>query len=60
MNTVLPKDPMLLLSVVNTKLRDFYQNLDALCEDLNADKSDIIMALAKIDHEYDAALNQFI
>ena len=23
----LPKDPMLLLSVVNTKLRDYYHNL---------------------------------
>ena len=29
----LPKDPMLLLSVVNTKLRDYYHNLDALCDD---------------------------
>ena len=38
----LPKDNFLLLSVINTKLRDFYSNLDALCEDLNEDKTDII------------------
>ena len=31
----LPKDPMLLLSVVNTKLRDYYHNLDALCDDID-------------------------
>ena len=34
----LPKDPMMLLSVVNTKLRDFYPSLDALCEDMEVDR----------------------
>ena len=33
----LPNDPIMLLSVVNLKLRDFYKNLDALCEDMDAD-----------------------
>ena len=33
----LPKDPMLLLSVINTKLRDYYPNLDLLCEELQID-----------------------
>lgn len=56
----LPRDPMLLLSVVNTKLRDFYKDLDSLCEDMDADKSAIILALAKIDHEYDEECNQFV
>ena len=37
----LPNDPIMLLSVVNLKLRDFYKNLDALCEDLDADKADL-------------------
>ncbi|HJB69908.1 MAG TPA: DUF4250 domain-containing protein, partial [Candidatus Flavonifractor avistercoris] len=31
---MLPKDPVILLSVINTKLRDFYPSLDALCDDL--------------------------
>ncbi len=39
------KDPMLLLSVVNTKLRDYYHSLDALCDDMNVNKEEIINAL---------------
>ena len=35
----LPTDPIMLLSVVNLKLRDYFKNLDALCEDLDADKT---------------------
>ena len=34
---MLPKDPVILLSVINTKLRDFYPSLDALCDDLQVD-----------------------
>lgn len=33
----LPKDPFILFSVINTKLRDFYPSLDALCADLQVD-----------------------
>ena len=57
---VLPNDPVILLSTVNMKLRDFYSSLDALCEDLEEDKQEIIEKLAAIDYEYDAAANQFI
>lgn len=56
----LPKDPMLLLSVVNMKLRDFYPSLDALCEDLEADKKQIIETLKGIDYEYDEERHQFV
>ena len=49
----LPKDPMLLLSVVNTKLRDYYHNLDALCDDMNVEKEEIVNTLKTIDYEYD-------
>lgn len=59
MNT-LPSDPMLCLSVVNTKLRDFYSNLDMLCQDLEIDKNVLMEKLAAIDYEYDAARNQFV
>ena len=31
----LPNDPIMLLSMINLKLRDFYPTLDALCEDLD-------------------------
>lgn len=56
----LPKDPILLLSVVNTKLRDYYNNLDALCEDMNIEKANIIHKLDSIGYEYDEVKNQFI
>ncbi len=56
----LPSDPMLCLSVVNTKLRDRYKDLDALCEDLNIEKQDLIVKLQTIDYEYDENRNQFV
>lgn len=56
----LPNDPMMLLSFINLKLRDFYKDLDALCEDLNIEKASLINKLANIDYEYDATLNKFV
>lgn len=56
----LPNDPMLCLSVVNTKLRDYYQNLDALCQDLHIEKNELVAKLGNIDYEYDAVKNQFV
>ena len=57
---MLPKDPAILLSVINTKLRDFYHDLDSLCDDLEADKAEIISALSKIGYKYSSERNQFI
>ncbi len=57
---MLPKDPAILLSVINTKLRDFYSDLDALCDDLEADKDEITAALNKIGYTYSPEKNQFI
>ena len=56
----LPKDPMLLLSVVNTKLRDYYHNQDALCDDMNVEKEEIVNTLKTIDYEYDENIIQFV
>ena len=56
----LPRDPMLLLSVVNTKLRDYYHSLDALCDDMNINKEEIISALKLIDYAYDSDIQQFV
>ena len=56
----LPNDPMLCLSVVNTKLRDHYANLEALCEDLAIDKEALITKLKTIDYKYDETANQFV
>ncbi len=56
----LPNDPMMLLSVINMKLRDFYSDLDALCDDMDVSKDEIIAKLATIDYAYDASTNRFI
>ena len=57
---MLPKDPVMLLSVINLKLRDYYKDLDALCEDMNVDKEEIIHRLASINYCYNAQNNQFV
>ncbi|MFI3237049.1 MAG: DUF4250 domain-containing protein [Lachnospiraceae bacterium] len=57
---MLPKDPVMLLSVVNTKLRDVYQSLDQMCEDLDVDKNELITKLEAISYKYDLEQNQFI
>lgn len=57
---MIPKDPVMLLSYVNLKLRDFYTNLDALCEDLDTDRDEIVEKLAGIDYHYDEEKNQFV
>ena len=56
----LPKDPIMLLSMVNMKLRDRYPSLDALSDDLDVSKADIEEALAKAGYHYDAGQNAFI
>ena len=60
MKKKLPGDPVLMLGVVNTKLRDFYRDLDDLCDDMQVDKAEITKALKGIDYEYDRSRNQFI
>ena len=60
MSAGLPRAPVLLLSVVNTKLRDYYSTLDVLCEDMQVDKQELIGKLEMIDYTYDAGSNQFV
>ena len=55
----LPKDPVMLLSAINLKLRDYYKSLDELCEDLNIRRDELEMKLKQIDYAYDADANQF-
>ena len=59
MLTGLPKDPILLLSVVNTKLRDYYPSLDALCDDMDVSREVLEEKLGMIDYRFDAEKNQF-
>ncbi|MBR3737888.1 MAG: DUF4250 domain-containing protein [Eubacterium sp.] len=55
----LPKDPFILLSVVNTKLRDSYSSLDALCEDMDENRKEIEEVLNSAGFEYDKSTNSF-
>ena len=56
---MLPKDPVMLMSVLNTKLRDEYASLDALCDDLELDRDDLIARLHRSGFDYDPERNQF-
>ena len=56
----LPGDPVILLGVVNTKLRDFYLSLEILCDDMQIDREELSEKLAAIDYTYDAGRNQFV
>ena len=60
MLTGLPGDPAILLSVINTKLRDYYPSLDALCDDMQIDRKELTDRLDMIDYTYDAGRNQFM
>ena len=55
----LPKDPVMLLSVVNTKLRDFYPSLDELAAAEGVTVEEIVKTLEKINYVYDKNQNRF-
>lgn len=55
----LPNDPMMLLSLINMKLRDFYSSLDSLCDDLSLNKDEIVSRLKDAGFEYNEELNKF-
>ena len=57
---MIPKDPVMLLSFVTLKLRDFYGDLDTLCEELDLDPDELTRKLASIDYRYDEERNQFV
>ncbi len=57
---MIPKDPVMLLSFVNLKLRDYYSSLEQLCEELELDKAELVNKLEGIDYRYDSENNQFV
>ena len=56
---MLPNDPMILLSYLNTRLRDDYLSLDALCEDQDADRAELERKLEAAGFVYDPEQNRF-
>lgn len=57
---MLPKDPNLLLSILNMKLRDFYSSLDAMCDDMEENKEEIKALMDKAGYCYQSETNSFI
>ena len=49
----LPQDPIMLYSVINTKLRDFYSSLEVLCEDMGLSEEELKEKLSSAGFEYD-------
>lgn len=56
----LPKDPVMLLSFINTQLRDTYESFDEFANAYQVDAGEIAAVLRGIDYTYDAARNQFV
>lgn len=56
----MPNDPFMLLSYINTQLRDKYSSLAMLCDDLDVNADDIISKLENAGYVYDKDANKFI
>ena len=57
---MLPKDPFILLSYLNTKLRDEYSSLDELCYDLDASADELREQMERVGFRYDPEQNRFL
>ncbi|MCI9178683.1 MAG: DUF4250 domain-containing protein [Lachnospiraceae bacterium] len=57
---MIPKDPVMLLSYVNTQLRDNYASLDEFCGAMDVEKEELLSALGKIQYVYNPETNQFL
>ncbi len=55
----LPQDPFMLMSFVNTKLRDQYASLNEFCDAMDVQRDEICAKLAAIGMEYNSETNKF-
>ena len=53
-NGSIPKDPVMLLSYVNTQLRDFYPDIEEMCKSLDIDREELE------NYKYDGSMNKFV
>lgn len=56
----LPKDPVMLLSFINTQLRDNYASFKDFANAFHLDAEATQAALGAIDYTYDPTVNQFV
>ncbi len=57
---MIPQDPIILLSYVNTKLRDECKSLDDFCDKYEVDKASLVAKMKTINYSYNASRNQFV
>lgn len=57
---MIPQDPVMLLSFINLKLRDYYGSLEQFCDDFDVKEQEIRDKLASIDYHYNEERNQFV
>ena len=57
---MIPSDPVMLLSFINLKLRDYYKNLDDLCDGEDIEKQTVLDKLSGIGYVYNVETNQFV
>lgn len=55
----LPQDPFILLSYVNTQLRDNFSSLEALCDDAGVPVAEVVSRLEQAGFQYDPEQNRF-
>ena len=60
MTQLIPQDPIILLSFINTQLRDYFNNLTEFCKAYMVDETYIIQKLQIVDYTYNEHTNQFI
>ena len=60
MKTNLPQDPIILLSYINTQLRDHYATLAEFCAAMGTDQTELEKKLRAVDYEYDPEQNAFV
>ena len=60
MENELPRDPYMLLSFINTQLRDRFSDLKQCCDYYGVECTKIREALAAVDYEYDEDANRFV
>lgn len=55
-----PQDPIILVSYVNTKLRDHFATLEEFCYTYDVDEEELRSTLSSVDYQYDETTNQFV
>lgn len=56
----IPQDPIILVSYVNTKLRDQFATLEEFCRTYELDEAELRDTLDSVDYQYDETTNQFV